>query len=112
MQVRVALTETGPHERGADAFVIAWPVDNDPAHANAGAARAIQRELGGLPTVVVALTGTGDLCSYGRIEHVLAVTGAGLDGHRRVSFDIDLPGGTPVTRLRSRRPSPPKRLAA
>ena len=49
MQVRVALTETERADGGTDAFVMAWPLDNDPAHTNAAAAAAIQRHVGGLP---------------------------------------------------------------
>ena len=113
MQVRVALTETRRADSPSNAFVIAWPLDNDPAHVNSGTAAAIQAEVGGLPVVVVALAANGELRSHGRGEHVRPLIEAGLDGHAWVMFDVELqPPRTGVAKLHPRKPNPPERLAA
>ncbi len=92
MLVRIALTEAPKKtEDRSDAFVIAWPLDNDPGHATAGAAAAIREEIGGLPVVVVALDSQGDLWTYGEQRHVFALQELGLDGHSWVNFEIELP---------------------
>ncbi|MDX6587269.1 MAG: hypothetical protein QOI31_1742 [Solirubrobacterales bacterium] len=92
MHVRIALTEAPKKtEDHSDAFVIAWPLDNDPGHATTGAAAAIHEEVGGLPVLVVALDSRGDLWTYGEQRHVFTLQELGLDSHSWVNFEIELP---------------------
>lgn len=110
MKVRVALTEIERDDGGSDAFVIAWPLSNDPAEINAASAEAAQNVVGGLPVVLVALADNGDLHTHGRVEHHLAVVDEGLDGRRWVTFDVpdtDGSAGVIALRPRPRQPIPP-----
>ncbi len=105
MLVRIALAETPNANGRTDAFVIAWPLDNDARHASAGAAAAIRQEVGGLPVLVVAVDSHGDLHTLGDPRHLFALQELGLEGHSWVHFEIELPqvllAGLPTVPVRS-----------
>lgn len=106
MPVRIALTETPSAEGRTDAFVISWPLENDPRHMTAGASEAVRREVGGLPAVLVALDSNREIHTFGDLRHVLALLEIGLETHSWAHFDIDLPRA-PLVSLPARRSEPP-----
>lgn len=60
-QVRVASTETEQDGGRSEAFVVAWPLNNNPAHINSILATAVREAVSGLQVVLIALDARGDL---------------------------------------------------
>ena len=81
--------------KGAEPYVVAWPLDNDPAALSPALAAAVSAAVPGLPVVLIAVDKYGDVRTFGDVERSLQAVKLGLQHKLWHVIDVDVPDDDP-----------------
>lgn len=93
--VRIATDYSRIDSCGSEPYLVAWPLDNDPAALTPALAAAVAAAVPGLPVVLVAENDDGDVVTFGDAKRSLLA--AKLDLSRRLweLVEVDVPVAAP-----------------
>ncbi|HYI98635.1 MAG TPA: hypothetical protein VEX36_02995 [Thermoleophilaceae bacterium] len=95
--IRITIVDSSSEgSRDDEPYVIAWPLDNEPATLTPGLAGAVRALVPGIAVVLVCIDERGDLRTFGDVAHSLRTVELGLDQRRWQLVDVDLPDDDPT----------------